>query len=47
VTTVSHRGAERQRQTLTDDLAHGIGRVVHANTYDRIVAGRRTLAYVN
>jgi hypothetical protein len=29
------------------DLARGIGRVVHAKTYDRIVAGKRTLAYVN
>jgi hypothetical protein len=36
-----------QGQTLTDDLAHGIGRVVHAKTYDRIVAGKRTPAYVS
>ncbi|MGZ8739997.1 MAG: hypothetical protein ACXWZ8_05325 [Gaiellaceae bacterium] len=36
-----------QRRTLTHDLARGIGRVVHAKTYDRIVAGKRTLAYVN
>lgn len=35
-----------QRRTVPD-LARGIGRVVHAKTYDRIVAGRRTLAYVN
>jgi hypothetical protein len=36
-----------QRHTVTQDMARGIGRVVHAKTYDRIVAGKRTLAYVN
>lgn len=36
-----------QKQTLTDDLARGIGRVVPAKGYDRIVAGKRTLAYAN
>jgi hypothetical protein len=36
-----------QGETVTQDLARGIGRVVHAKTYDRIVAGKRTLAYVN
>jgi hypothetical protein len=36
-----------QGQTVTQDLARGIGRVVHAKTYDRIVAGNRTLAYAN
>ncbi len=27
-----------QGKTVTQDLARGIGRVVHAKTYDRIVA---------
>jgi len=36
-----------QGPTVTQDLARGIGRVLHARTYDRIVAGKRTLAYVN
>jgi hypothetical protein len=36
-----------QGKTVTQDLARGIGRVVHAKTYDRIVAGKRTLAYAN
>jgi hypothetical protein len=36
-----------QGEKLTQDLARGIGRVAHAETYDRIVAGKRTLAYVN
>ncbi len=36
-----------QGETVTQDLARGIGRVVHAKTYDRIVGGKRTLAYVN
>lgn len=36
-----------QDKTVTQDLARGIGRVVQAETYDRIVAGKRTLAYVN
>jgi hypothetical protein len=36
-----------QGRTVTNELARGIGRVVHAKTYDRIVAGKRTLAYVN
>jgi hypothetical protein len=36
-----------QGQTVTQDLARGIGRVAHAKTYDRIVVGKRTLAYVN
>jgi hypothetical protein len=35
-----------QGETVTHDLARGIGRVVHAKTYDRIVAGGRTLVYV-
>jgi hypothetical protein len=35
-----------QGETVTD-LARGIGTVVHGKTYDRIVAGKRTLAYVN
>jgi hypothetical protein len=35
-----------QGQTLTD-LARGIGGMFHAKTYDHIVAGKRTLAYVN
>ncbi len=35
-----------QSQTVTD-LARGIGRVVHAKTYARIVVGKRTLAYAN
>jgi hypothetical protein len=36
-----------QERTLTHDLARGIGRVAKAKTYSRIVAGKRTLAYVN
>jgi hypothetical protein len=36
-----------QEQTVTHALADGIGRVAHAKTYDRILAGKRTLAYVN
>jgi hypothetical protein len=36
-----------QGLTLSQDLARGIGRVLHGKTYDRIVAGKRTLAYVN
>jgi hypothetical protein len=36
-----------QGQTVSKDLARGIGRVAHAKTYDRIVAGKRTLAYAN
>jgi hypothetical protein len=36
-----------QGEKVTKDLARGIGRVAHAKTYDRIVAGKRTLAYVN
>jgi hypothetical protein len=36
-----------QGQTVTQDLARGIGRVAHAKLYDRIVAGKRTLAYAN
>jgi hypothetical protein len=36
-----------QGETVTQDLARGIGRVVHAKGYDRIVAGKRTLAYAN
>jgi hypothetical protein len=36
-----------QGQTVTQDLARGIGRVVHAKGYDRIVSGKRTLAYAN
>jgi hypothetical protein len=30
-----------------DEIADGIGAVAHAKSYDRIVAGKRTLAYVN
>jgi hypothetical protein len=36
-----------QGRTVTQNLARGIGRVAYAKTYDRIVAGKRTLAYVN
>jgi hypothetical protein len=36
-----------QGQKVTQDLARGIGRVVQTKTYGRIVAGKRTLAYVN
>jgi len=36
-----------QGETVTQDLARGIGRVARAKTYDRIVAGKRTLACVN
>jgi hypothetical protein len=36
-----------QEQTVTQDLARGIGRVIHGKGYDRIVAGKRTLAYAN
>jgi hypothetical protein len=36
-----------QRPKVTQDLARGIGRVTHAKLYDRIVDGKRTLAYVN
>lgn len=35
-----------QEQTVTQ-LARGIGDVVHAKGYDRIVAGKSTLAYAN
>jgi hypothetical protein len=36
-----------QEETLTKDLARGIGRVVPGKSYARIVAGKRTLAYAN
>lgn len=36
-----------QEQTVTQDLARGIGHVLHGKGYDRIVAGKRTLAYAN
>jgi hypothetical protein len=36
-----------QGQTLTQDVARGIGRVVRAKTYARIVTGKQTLAYAN
>jgi hypothetical protein len=35
-----------QDSTVTH-LAEGIGRVLHSKGYDRIVAGKRTLAYAN
>lgn len=34
-------------QTVTQDLARSIGRVVPGRAYARIMAGKRTLAYVN
>jgi len=36
-----------QEGNVTQNLARGIGRVVHSKGYGRIVAGKRTLAYVN
>jgi hypothetical protein len=36
-----------QGQTVTQDLARGIGRVVAGKGYARIVTGTRTLAYAN
>jgi hypothetical protein len=36
-----------QGETVTQNLARGIGRVVPGKGYARIMAGRRTLAYVN
>ena len=36
-----------QDGNVTHDLVRGIGRVVHSKGYDRIVAGKRTLAYIN
>jgi hypothetical protein len=36
-----------QEQKVTQSLARGIGRVSHSKNYDRIVSGKRTLAYVN
>jgi hypothetical protein len=36
-----------QEQTVMQDLADGIGRVVPGKGYARIMAGKRTLAYAN
>jgi hypothetical protein len=34
-----------QGEKVAQDLARGIGRVVKAKTYSRVVASKRTLAY--
>jgi hypothetical protein len=36
-----------QGEKVTQDLARGIGDVVHSKGYDRVIVGKRTLAYVN